>query len=433
MKQTIVSFFIFGLAISFSMAQIAAQPCSTQTRPIVFVHGFLASGDTWATQVQRFSSNGFCDDRLFVFDWNTLGGKLKNDSLLDVFIDKILQTTKATQIDLVGHSAGGGLCYTYLKDSLRALKVAHYVHIGSNKMKGAAGPSANIPTMNIYSTDDKVVRSSGDIPGAVNIKQTGYDHLQTATSPTSFLNMYNFFTGNTGKADIVQSPGFYKKAGGKGVLLGENTPLSMDSFRVFLFNPVTGTRFVNKRNGTSDAYTGWTVFGKEDGSWSFALNKESYTEFEVRPKNARPIFYYFEPLVRHNRNMYIRALPATGMAASMLKGIPNDDAQTALVIFTANQAVISGRDTLAIDSIPLSLPKLTPAGKTAIASFVFDDGDGKTSGNALKSFAAAPFLSGVDVFIPADDKKTMRIYFNGRSMVVPRRKSSEGIMVVVFN
>ena len=131
--------------------------------------------------------------------------------------------------------------------------------------------------------------------------------------------------------------------------------------------------------------------------------------------------------------MYIRALPATGMAAAMLKGIPNDDTQTALIIFTANQAVISGRDTLAIDSIPLSLPALTPAGKTAIASFVFDDGDGISSRKPLKSFASTPFLSGVDIFIPADDTKTMRIYFNGRSMVVPRRKSSEGLMVVVFN
>jgi hypothetical protein len=423
------------LILVFVMAGVSGitQPCNATARPIVFVHGFLASGDTWATQVQRFSSNGFCEDRMFVFDWNTLGGKLKNDSLLDVFVNEVLQKTKATQVDLVGHSAGGGLCYTYLKDSLRSLKVAHYVHIGSNKMKAAAGPGANVPTMNIYSIDDKVVRSGGDIAGAVNIKQTGYDHLQTATAASSFLSMYNFFTGKTGKADIVKSPGFYKKVSGKGVLLGENTPLSLDSFRVFLFNPATGAHSVDKRSGKVNSYTDWTVFGKEDGSWSFSLSKESYTEFEVRPKNARPIFYYFEPQVRDNHNMYIRALPATGMAASMLKGIPNDDAQTVLVIFTANQAVISGRDTLAIDSIPLSLPQLTPAGKTAIASFVFDDGDGKTSGSGLKSFATAPFLSGVDVFIPADDKKTMRIYFNGRSMVVPRRKSSEGIMVVVFN
>jgi hypothetical protein len=427
---------ILLLVLVFAAAGLStiAQPCNKQARPIVFVHGFLASGDTWATQVQRFSSNGYCDERMFVFDWNTIGGRLKNDSLLDIFIDNVLKKTKAAQVDLVGHSAGGGLCYTYLKDSLHAAKVAHYVHTGSNKMKTAAGPSGKTPTMNIYSTDDKVVRSGGDIEGTVNVKQAGNDHLQVATSKASFTAMYSFLSDQKKKPDekIAVSPGFYKSVGGRGVMLGENNPLASDSFRVFIFNPLTGKHSTDKKTGSSNPYVNWTLFGL-NGEWHFQLNKESYTEFEVRPKNARPIFYYFEPPVRNNRNMYIRALPATGTAASMLKGIPKDDAQTVLIIFTANQAVISGRDTLSIDSTPLSLPGLTPAGKTAIASFIFDDGDGISSGKPLKSFASTPFLSGVDVFIPADDTKTMRVYFNGRSMVVPRRKSSEGIMVVVFN
>ena len=86
-----------------------------------------------------------------------------------------------------------------------------------------------------------------------------------------------------------------------------------------------------------------------------------------------------------------------------------------------------------MDSIPLSLPNLMPASKTSIATFLFDDGDEKTSGKAIKSLSMAPFLTGVDVFIKADENKTMRIYYNGRSIVLPRRKSSEGIMVVVFN
>lgn len=121
------------------------------------------------------------------------------------------------------------------------------------------------------------------------------------------------------------------------------------------------------------------------------------------------------------------------MAAAMLGNIPNDDKQTALVIFTANNAVIAGRDSLAIDSIPLSLPKLMPASKTSIACFLFDDGDELTSGKALKSLSTAPFLTGVDVFIKAEENKTMCIYYNGRSIVLPKRKSKDGIMIVVFN
>ena len=143
--------------------------------------------------------------------------------------------------------------------------------------------------------------------------------------------------------------------------------------------------------------------------------------------------YYFEPPVRDNKNIYIRTLPVEGLAAAMLGKIPEDDKQTALVIFSANRAVVAGRDTLAVDSIPLSLPAIMPASKTSIACFIFDDGDGISSGKPMKSFAGTPFISGVDVMIPADDKKTMRIFYNGRQRILPKIKSADGIMIVVFN
>lgn len=78
-------------------------------------------------------------------------------------------------------------------------------------------------------------------------------------------------------------------------------------------------------------------------------------------------FVKFESFMRNNKNIYLRALPTGGMASAMLGNIPNDDKQTALVIFTSYNAVIAGRDSLAIDSIPL--PKLMPASKTSIACF----------------------------------------------------------------
>ncbi len=422
-------FFALLVCCNISFAQ---TKCDNKQLPIVFVHGFMGSGDNWASQIQRFSSNGFCEDRLFVFDWNSIGGGQNTASLLDSFINTVISKTKSAQINLVGHSAGGGICYAYLKDSLHAVKVAHYVHIGSMKMKAPAGPHAEVPTMNIYSNDDKVMRNGADIPGATNVQQTGNDHMQVATSAPSFTAMYHFFTGSNGaiNTNIETSKGFYKSIGGKAVLLAENTPLAFDSFRVNLINPANGK--LHKNGDANYNYVGWTSFGK-DGSFGFQLNKESFTEFEVHPKNGRNIFYYFEPLLRNNKNVYLRALPSTGMAASMLGNIPNDDKQTVLVIFTANNAVIAGRDSLAIDSIPLSLPNLMPGSKTAIACFLFDDGDEKTSGKPIKSLSMAPFLAGVDVFIKAEENKTMRIYYNGRTIVLPKRKSSDGIMVVVFN
>ncbi len=425
---------IFFILLFFNQLLSAQVKCVDTNLPIVFVHGFMGSGDNWATQIQRFTSNGFCEDKLFVFDWNSVGGGSNTSSLLNKFIDGVLQKTNSQQINLVGHSAGGGVCYSYLKDSLQALKVAKYVHIGSSKMKTAAGKNAQVATMNIYSTDDMVMKNGGDIIGAINVKQTGNDHMQVATSGATFSAMYSFFTGSKKNVNtkLAPSKAFYKIIGGKGVVLAENSPLAFDSFRVNIINPKTGQRYLTKNSQPLGDYVNWTVFGK-DGSFAFNINKDNYTEFEVHPTNGRKLFYYFEPLVNNNRNVYLRALPTGGMAAAMLGNIPNDDKQTALVIFTANNAVIAGRDSLAIDSIPLSLPKLMPASKTSIACFLFDDGDEVTSGKPLKSLSGAPFLSGVDVFIKADENKTMRIYYNGRSIVLPKRKSKDGIMIVVFN
>jgi pimeloyl-ACP methyl ester carboxylesterase len=67
--------------------------CDQTLSPIIFVHGFLASGDTYAQQVLRFASNGHCDDRLFVFDWNSVAGG-NQDSRLDSFVNVVLQKHK---------------------------------------------------------------------------------------------------------------------------------------------------------------------------------------------------------------------------------------------------------------------------------------------------------------------------------------------------
>jgi hypothetical protein len=45
--------------------------CENAPRPIVFVHGFMGAGDSFANAAMHFSSNGYCPAFLRVFDWNT--------------------------------------------------------------------------------------------------------------------------------------------------------------------------------------------------------------------------------------------------------------------------------------------------------------------------------------------------------------------------
>lgn len=430
-----LSFFLFPISvICFSQTKKNRNECDASKRPVIFVHGFLGSGDNWAKQIQRFSSNGYCEERMFVFDWNSISRSKLTDSLLNNFIDDVLKKTKATQVDLVGHSAGGGLCYSYLNDSIHAKKVAHYVHIGSGKMKTAAGKNAEVPTMNIYSTADMIVKGGGEISGATNVQQTTADHFQVATSEETFLSLYKFFNNNNQPTTtkITSSKQNDISIGGKGVTLGENNSLSFDSVIAYSFNPATGKRIKNKQHPATNSIRGWMRFSKE-GNWALEVPSKTFTEFEVRPSKGRSVFYFFEPQVRVNKNMYLRAFPNAGMMAGVLNQLPKDATQTVLVIFTSNQAVIAGRDTLAIDSIPISTTAIAPASKTMISVFIFDDGDGVSSKLPMKTFGALPFLGSMDLKIPADANGTMRIFFNGRSMVLPRKPASEGVMIVVFD
>ena len=190
---------LFSAFSAHSCCEEKAEPapaCDPNLTPVIFVHGFLASGDTYADQIMRFDANLYCDQNLRAFDWNTLAGANAAIPRLDSLVNEILASSGASKVNLVGHSAGGGLSYAYLSDAGRAAKVSHYVHVGSGFQSGPAGPTGEIPTMNIYSTDDRTVAGS-DIPGAVNKQFTGLDHYQVATSATVFAEIFSFF--NAGK------------------------------------------------------------------------------------------------------------------------------------------------------------------------------------------------------------------------------------------
>ena len=403
-----------------------SQKCDPSKTPVVFVHGFLGSGDTYATQFQRFLSNGYCHNQLFVFDWNSIGARGNTNAQLDSFIQTVLKKSGGEKVNLVGHSAGGGIGYSYLNDSLRALHVAHYVHIGSGKNTKPAGKRGEVPTMNIYSTDDKVAKG-GAIPDAINIMQTGNDHYQVATSEASFLSMYAFF--NNGNQPSIQNKKERKPViAGKACLMGENTPLAGALIDVFAFDLKKGKR----KKETPDVQ----FLADSLGSWGpFIADPTIGYEFVLKPTGGqRTVYYYHEPFVQSNRLVYLRALPKTGMTALLLNVLPADDRQSVLAIFTSNGAVVSGRDSLTINSFNLSSSIISPASKTGIAQFIFDNGDLQSSGKLIPNFNAVPFMNGIDLLLDTQNTSPIHLYFNGRDLYLPKRKSAtEGVMVVVLN
>jgi len=397
-------------------------------RPVVVVHGFLASGDTYALQYQRFSENCYGENYVFAFDWNSTGFGANQSAALDAFINDVLEETGADKVDLAGHSAGGGVCYTYLSNAAYASKVAHYVHIASSAQAGPAGPDGSIPTLNIWSNGDETVGGS-DILGAENFMIPEKDHYQVATCEESFMRMYLFFNEEARPHYTGIMPASPMMVSGKTLTLGENSPINNALVEVYEVDPATGFRL-------NDDTPDFTFYTSVQGLWGpFEAVPGMYYEFFVDPQNGtRLVHYYREPFTRSNNLVYLRVFPSPAtLPGILLASVPSDDVQTAMVVFASSQAMINGRDSLLINNTYVTTPEITPASKTAIALFAYDDGDGQSSYTPLGDFSFQ-FLTDVDIFIPTDMPISIAVTLNGRSLHLRNWPSATGgATIAVFD
>lgn len=430
-------FFFITLSVACSKADVLvfqepvpeplAVQCDTCLYPVVMVHGFLASGDTWAPFHQLFTSNGYKPNLLHAFDWNSLAQGANHSAALDGFIDRVLAKTKAPKVRLIGHSAGGGLCYTYLSNAARAAKVDGYVHVASSVQPNPAGPGGSVPTLNLWSPGDKIVQG-GNIAGATNNSLPNKDHYQVATSPESFDAVYRFFHN---KPPTTLKPTFEEIVciGGRVLTFGENNPAIKATVQLYPTDPATGERL----GGTP--FETW--ISDSLGYWG-PTNVPANTTFEfvvtTTSANDRVVHYFREGFQHLNSLVYLRILPpAASLAGVLLAGLPRSDGQTVMNVFSSSQAVVAGRDSLLVNGVQIATPQFASETKTAIAFFLYDDGDNKTELTPVGLFGNFSFLSGVDYYMPTDPPGTIALRMNGRRLNVRNIKSAQGIVVGVFD
>lgn len=420
--------FIFLTIISCDKENITNNSTQKKHNPIVFAHGFLASGDTYHLQIQRFTSNGYDLSELYTFDWNTLG--LGNsEAQLDNFIDKVLEETGAEQVDLVGHSAGSGLVYGYCSNKSQADKIGHLVLLAGFPQSKPGGINGEVPTLNVYSTADAVSSGGGDIPKATNLKLTDKDHYEVATCEATFSAMYNFFNDTTpATSSILPENEIY--ISGKALSFGENLYVKNTKVAIYKVSSEDGSRI------TSTPIATFPV-GK-DGYWGpLKIDKNTYYEFLVTAEasGSRPVHYYFEPFIRSSNAVYLRSYPASGsLGATFLSSLPKKDEQAVTAFFGASQAAIKDRDNLSINDVSLSTESLTQASNTTIALFVYDANNNQRSdGGSVGLFATFPFLKATDVYIPTDISDKITYTFNDRTIHLRNWKSkTEGVSVAIF-
>jgi len=435
-KFTFVLTFVFILVMNSCTKDEPETPivttCDNSKTPIVMLHGFLASGDTYSNFFQLFKANGYCNDALYVMDRNTLDFNKNFTPILDAFIDKVLLATGAEKVNLMGHSAGGGVAYAYLEDETRAQKVASYAHLGSFNQTKPAGSTGNIPTINVFSDADKIVPGQ-EIPEATNINLIVADHYQVATSTEAFQFIYRFFNNSElpkNLQPITEQESIELE--GTVLTLGENTPVEGANIAVFELAANTGMR-LNEEPTT-------TTKSDEKGKWTNVTVQPNvaYEFFVANPsdENFTPLHYYFEPFSSNNSLIYLRAIPPAGsVAGGFLATVPKDDEQAVAAIFTATQAVINGRDELFVNDIELSTAALSSAEQSTIAVFLYDDFDGQTTGKPHPGLLAnTPFLNSADVFMQPNSDQFSTINFNGDKLAVPHWPSkTDGFSIVVFD
>ena len=358
-------------AATLALAGCATRsPSLAEAPPIVFVHG---NGDTaalWQTTVWRFESNGWPRERLHAIDVpyplsrdedaKPQAGRTsaaEHMAYLKAEVDKVLKTTGARQVVLVGNSRGGNAIRNYIYNGGGDKTVSHAILGGTpnhgvwanpgvregsefsgtgpfltalNAPKNAAGDEVDGPVrwMTIRSDgNDKFAQPDGlwigqegtptnvtaagpELKGARNVVIAGIDHRETSYSPAAFEATYRFITGKAPQTTAI-TPEKTMVINGKITGLGvnpadpktgnfsNNLPLAGAQLEVYATNPATGAR-------TGNALLRKTVAA--DGQWGpLSIQPGMPHEFVITAPGYATTHLYRSGLPRSSNLIHLRA------------------------------------------------------------------------------------------------------------------------------
>jgi hypothetical protein len=367
---------------------------ATRHRPVIFVHGAAGSAQQFESQAQRFASNGYPADIIEGHEYDSPSIATILDQVwagLDQRIDRLLASTGADRVDLLGHSLGTFVMQGYLASSpARAAKVAHYVNLDG---RPAAAPPGGVPTLAVWGEGDP----ARTIVGATNVTFPGQAHTQVVTSPETFTEVYRFFTGRAPRTTrIVPQPPGRTNLSGRVVLFPSNVGVSAARLEVYQVSTLTGRR----RHARPDAVLPLSADGSF-GPWR-ASGTARY-EFALVRAGAATHHFYFQPFRRTDRLIRLLAgVPGEGLGAL----VETSDRHTALTVsrnkeWWGDQG--AGNDALWVNGVNVLNAANAPRAKRVIGIFAYDrfvDGESDLSA-PIPVFFAQPFITGMDVFVPA--------------------------------
>jgi pimeloyl-ACP methyl ester carboxylesterase len=378
-------------------------------KPMIFVHGYAGSGAQFESQAMRFASNGYPHNYIFVLEYDTSGSPGNFPAVwarLDTLIANAKAQTGADKVYLLGHSLGTFLCQGYLATPSRAANVAKYVNIDGST---AAALPGGVPTLALWATRGFSYNPSNTIVGATNVFLPNQTHVQVATSPESFVEMYKFFTGNPPATDqVLPEPCNQIEIAGRAEFFPANTGVGDGTLEIWKVNGATGARIGVVPQVT---YT-LTGTGPEDGAWGpFNAEGGAYYEFVINRPCSRPHHFYLEPFIRSDYLIRLLTSPPGGIGDL----VQRDDKSVAIVISRnkefwgdqgADNDVLTINGTNIINAATSPLMKSPPPNITGVIGiFAYDYLlNGLTNLSApVPLFYALAFFTGVDIYIPGAD------------------------------
>lgn len=397
-------------------------------RPIVFVHGSSGSGAQFESQALRFASNGYPIEYLAAVDYNSPEVESAGvPETLDELIAELQETSGQDQVDLMGHSLGTFVSGEYLNSSEeRAASVAHYVNIDGRPWPE---PPGGVDTLALwgepgFGPDDE--GETGDIEGAENVHFDDQAHVQVATSPESFEEMYEFFNGEP-PATTEILPEEEPEISGKAVNFPQNEGVAGATLEVYEVDPDTGYRIDEEPNES------FTI--EDDGSWGPFVGEHgaSYELVILRTDDpeARPHHFYLQPLDRSDHLVRLNTSPPGGGVGALVEQHADS---MALVVSRYKEwwgDQDEGSDQLVVDGEDVLNAQTAPRDSNAIGVLMFDAGGDSESELEvpIETIFGIGFLTGIDVAIPASDPPDRTVSVTA----VPRGDEDAAVTVNIPN
>lgn len=378
-------------------------------RPVVFVHGGAGSATQFESQAMRFVGNGYSEDYLEAFEYDSqsysgglLGGLLGGDDsleqqvneALDQTIDDVLARTGEEAVYAIGHSLGTSVLGSYLADSTRASKVAKYVDLDGRQHDSLPGGVETLAVWGLGSPD-------ASISGAENV-HLDQSHVQLATSEETFAEVYPFLVGEQPDTTSIQpEPADQITLSGRTQLFPSNeVPADLfdgATIEIYEVDPATGQPATEEPLATPaiDA----------DGYWGpVDVDGTAHHEFRLDLASTDQVHHHYrQPELRSNK--FVRLLtsrPGEGTDQYVDRG----DGHVALTPLRdkewwGDQGAAS--DELTVDGTDILNGTTAPRDGRVISPFVFDVGADQQTDlqNVPSSFSLLPFLSAADVYVPA--------------------------------